>query len=736
MTATALIGPAATGKTTRLRSFITKQPACNDPFPRHGALYLTPLSGQRMRQQYGLPEYLQNRIHSISSLAWQIRRFEPRVDGLPPGDKGYYDWSEREREAVSDKNNRVLENAVRMLSESSPGSILSVTTILLDDFEATGQWYWPFLAALQRHTGADLVIAGDPHRLLDDERVDDLSEAYRSRLTAFLSPMGITTFQETHLTTNHRSQPRVHQFVSELLEQASRTTDSPSWTRPRETTPVRHRWPMIRFFTNRHEEYQYLLSQIRRITRGTILVQAHRRRHVKMIRDRLREDGVELDGRIRVETIHRATPIVADNVFVMQASFPADRAVSESVGWARLYSAASRARRRVEVLSAEPYSEFSSLKAFHALRFTCEIKNTQTTVQKMFTRFPVIRGDRRQYLTQKKLGRSAIDSIDLKVRSVNAPFVPRVPEHGEPIPWAIASKTERGFRDESGFPSVTVRRKGDHHVFEFRDLTGLKRAGYNDRNIVRRVTNYVLWYFDQRIPVSAIEVHRIDLCRFLFATAKPLSDFSANLFDSPERTPAKSLYLVGGDDSSAHPLRAEELKVALRRGEGKKKTLYANYGTMKDNLTFRMYDPRQKQNKNAIRQTAYKLEVQVSGQRVNRKYALGSAARVDRLLSRLRDNADFLHAGFDRLYKRFLGAGTPDSVPAEGRGVDPSTEPSSKIRQGSVRELRHSGLGRVGIPHRIAHRFRLLLAKVYHTRKVFCLLYWNSKSTQPLPRPP
>ena len=268
-------------------------------------------------------------------------------------------------------------------------------------------------------------------------------------------------------------------------------------------------------------------------------------------------------------------------------------------------------------------------------------------VNKGWKRFPAVKEN--SNLTLKKVRKSLCDSLVLTVKDVDAPFLRYVPRGVVPkrLPYGQGYMT-----DEDGLPVTVVhrnRRGGNGwYVFEFYDLNPLKRAGFNDLQIVRRCANFVLRFFDCRIDPAAISVTRLDLAVHvefdsLGGARMELSAMDASVRESKVRSVMDDRgfdYLASGTPYSTWTTH----------------TYYGNYlsarGGKGGPMVLRVYNTRQKSTSRAgsgdrrgmglTRARVWKFELQLKNEVLMRSYALGEGATIGAVESRLRIDPSYL----------------------------------------------------------------------------------------------
>lgn len=681
-----IVGGAGSGKTTRLVSHLQGEPVCDTSVPVAGTLYLTPLRDQREALKRDLPERVHPRIHTPESLAYHISNASPDPTHLPDDNRSHYEWTEREQEAMNRYFSELRTDAFEVMNSAGARLFDGISRIMIDDFEALNPDAVQSIAALVRASGASLVVAGDPYRYMSDFSVGDTLEAYEQHLREFLEVAGIDPGGVHHeeLTVDHRSPHQVHKLASAFLRAASPEAKMElGWQENDFAAGVSYRAPVIRFVRDRDTEYGHLLRELRRIsTKRSVLVQSHSRSNVKELRRRLKSDGFGLDGRIRVETVFRATSFEADVVFVLHAVFPRNGDSDSAVRGAALYSAVSRAKRRVEIFTAQPYRGVLEGGFGSLLKGAAKITKSQGPVQSSFRRLPKIDLSRRRNFTERRLAESTIDSIDLSVSASDAPFVPLPPTEAQDMRTANQSNYARAFFHAPRGVPIRVERIGRYHRFEFHDLATLKKHGYSDEQILKFAANYVLGHFDWRIEVNRVRVSRIDLAHYALHPVERTRAAFEEFVSEADTSRASSLYLTGSRDGA--PGRTEispEEFAQMDSSDLRGRTLYANFRTRKNKLTFRIYRPLDKQNRNRIHRAGYKIEAELSGDTVRRDYALGENHQLDHLLGEVASDTTYFKRVLDRLHQRQfrLEIGIHDDKSGLGRTA-------TRRRDGSTRQ--------------------------------------------------
>jgi hypothetical protein len=485
---------------------------------------------------------------------------------------------------------------------------------------------------------------------------------------------------ETHvLRKNHRSSDSVLKAVNHFLRSNSGTASGldyeidPQAADSDQTT--------VRLFSNTREEAEWVREEITGLpvrTKVAIIAQEWKTlRPYESLGERIQRNDIVTN------TIHQMKGLDADVIFFVgvHANSRLQNVATESIpGLGKrpklnvcelvrdgeqdnmnlVYTAISRARQKLFVSTSHPYSPLECFRNCNEVDF----EDRQKIVHEGWKRFPSI--EEGGNLTLNKVKGSLIDSIVLQVKDSDAPFPKYVPKGSVPKKVRFG----QGYISEEDGLLVTIlhtNRSDDSgwYSFEMFDLNRLKRAGYNDLQILKRCATVVVDFFDHRIPLKAINILRLDIAKYLaFNNMITARETLRGIDESVRGTGVQSVR----DHTGYDYLKAEEPFLNWPNA-----TYYANYLRQRSGSThpvvLRIYSTDSKnrggENSNSrngmglTRRNVWKCEWQLKQDAVGRNYSLGDNDNIERLINKLRESPDLFNTVFDTVSQHF-GVDFPD----------------------------------------------------------------------------
>lgn len=652
MSMMATLGLAGTGKTARLERETAESGPTDSVLASSGTIYLSPNSGTREVVRHRMGTNFDGRVHTVASFLLHGVSSYPNVEGLPPRDKDRYEFTQAESEAVRNLVVELDATARGILRSGKHLNSHGITRIVIDDFEALDPHHDDLFAILRREKGIEIKVSADPLRLMRDFKIANPLQAFRDRLESFANKLGYDGVETRWLSEDYRLSPSNHSICEMLGRNYFADRENlAKWCS--ESKRVKNRKPLLRFFTTANDEYEYLYRQISRIVKGTVLIVTHSKRGRNLLRDYLNERGFLLGRDLRVETVHRANSFEADNVFFVDTQFSSLSRAHPSYAVQLLYSAMSRSRSRIELLTAQPRSEALWFEELFDDEELVRVTDSQHGKLNQFARIPQIDPEAKKNDTKTKRSRSAIDSLTLRVSWKNLPFVPSTPRESTALKETLARHT-RGYRMSDDLIGWNVKIHKGSYSFEFLDLNPLHRHGFDDRQIVAYLANKVIECFDGRIDLSVVMIARIDLCRYDFGSFDSRAKHFANIWKDGVVPIGTRILRVGASGGSV-PMDYPELKATSSIGL-KGHTLYLNTRRKKRHaLTLVVYDPSEKPNANQINIEATKYEMKLVNRAVTLKSTLGDIANVEDLYRALKDNPRELIRRFNVIFEDRFG---------------------------------------------------------------------------------
>jgi len=624
-----LLGLGGAGKTTQIRNLIQKE-LCENSDSAHKVLYLV-FNNKLRYEVLGKFPGLKNSIHTIHSFCLRVLIANGRTD-LQDNLRLLSKSNENGKQAVFD---RFIEEFLKIPLEQLRKLIPDLHLVCVDEYQEMRDDFFEVIRSLSiLNPKTQFVFAGDPLQTIYGYQNKKSKYKLRNRLLTVEEDFGPKT-ETFALTKNHRIiNPDILEFMNAFIGKSGIANEVEDLLRGFEIPPTLYqsrkgRKPELRVFTNRVDEYLSIKSQIKKYGKNhRIGILARNEWDLGLFEQKefMQEMdaafGTEERPDIRLSTIHQSRGREFDMVFIV--GFHVD--VRTDKQWANiLYVAFTRAKKWLFVTSAYPLEEFKDALPLDYLT----VHDSQRQIEKPYERLPSI--DPNAPFTLKKLQKSTIDSIVIKVSENDAPFLPYV-TGGQALERSFGLKKRRGEKHLADGMKWSIRYQGrDEHksyYFYFLDLNMLKRNGFSDANILLYCTNQVKSYFDFRVKVETMSVQRIDLNKFIEVDAE------TNIPTIVPKEKPKSMYFVG--EIGKEYLDVDQVTSCEIPED---RTLYFNYSKSKyDGVTVAAYNPERKKNGNRIAIPGIrKIEVRLRGNTLKRRYALGDLVGIDKLLSLSRE---------------------------------------------------------------------------------------------------
>lgn len=340
--------------------------------------------------------------------------------------------------------------------------------------------------------------------------------------------------------------------------------------------------------------------------------------------------------------VHKAKGNDFDYVFIVGFFFDP---VADTEIPSIIYTGISRPKKRLFITSSFPKPYQDELDSVFA-KGTYEIRNVQSDLVKPFLIRKGIKDN--VNFTLSKVQRNLIDSMVVKIKEENCPFSPYIEKSGtkqKPFTSSRRMKVEGSIEY-----SVEKHHRSGTYLFNFLDLNLLKKNGFTDEQIIQYCVNLVFEFFDCRVEMKDILIHRLDLCKVLvFPDEEELKNFYKETL-IPLVVGAKH-YSIKDHDSNSY---SEESNFDSRGFSPTRGSLYINHHKKKENsLTTVVYNPGFKDNKNRIHiKNLVKIELRGRG-KVLEASLLGENPNVERLQKIIGDGK--IHEILEGWFSEYLG---------------------------------------------------------------------------------
>ncbi len=490
--------------------------------------------------------------------------------------------------------------------------------ILADEIQDFREDYMAVIKKLKRvGNSTGVIIAGDRHQRIygfqDKHGKFPLSNVINEPSSLY----GDESYEVQYLTTNHRvKNPEILKFINEFVVNTSGTEKEYLYDLSVGEKSKWKRKPIVYYFTNMKEEQTYIEKEIESVSEGfSIGILGRSKKDIEKYEKVYRENP-----RVSVSTVHTMKGDEKDYIFYVGFHYDVE---SDPEITTICYTAISRASKRLFITSSYPMG--NEKKVF--TDDTYEFHSTQRDLSKPF----LIRNkiEKNKNLTWNKIKDNYIDSLELKVKVKDCPFLPYIKKEGTTqYRYQSILRTVSDYWMEY---SISLHHSAKAYYFKFKDLNLLKRNGFSDTKVIQACINELLQFYDNRVRIEDIMVNRVDLCRFI-------------RFDREEDIEKGIIPLI---EKMIEEGRYSSILNERKREIGNASDLYHYFSLLHDTLyvnhhkdryssiTSCLYYPKNKENENRIHiDELYKIEMRARGSFLDRKMALDGDRRVLNLLDK------------------------------------------------------------------------------------------------------
>jgi hypothetical protein len=392
----------------------------------------------------------------------------------------------------------------------------------------------------------------------------------------------------------------------------------------------------ISYFTNKYDELEYVKTTCLRLhednANSSIAILSRWKRNTVSVNTWINEERIDW---IQTSNIHSFNGKEADIVFIVGYEKP-DSYEEKKI----IYTGISRARDSLYITSSFPFTDPKNTFSQGII-----VNNNQRSISKQYCeQLPNIKIN--SNLTQKKFDKCSIDSISLKIKSENVPYNMYI-QHQSGLTKNIYQKS---YIDNTSVPiKISYSNSQRSYFFEMSDVNLLRSSGYNNKQVIIFISDYILKFFNYQIGRENINLHSIDICRIVTST-DPLYLLFKEGNMKIKNTPGKASI-----DSNGF----EILKEIITDDDIKKGTVYYNYCNKRTkDFTIAIYRPVDKNgvsldilgknnrynNKNAI-----KIELRYRNSGLYKRYAFGVKDITGQyLLNRAEEDKFYFDEIFDK----------------------------------------------------------------------------------------
>ena len=484
----------------------------------------------------------------------------------------------------------------------------------------------------------DLIIVGDElrpiykflnknkHKIIVENNFDKIREEYIAE-----------SYYSEELTKNERSDGRIVKFLNhtirELFQNAS-LYDEPDEDGEK---------PMVSFLQSPRHVAKDMIKKLKHIpsTYKIYLVGRHESDY-ELIKLFLPEKIID---RIEICTIHKLVESECDVLFFygIKHLFYSDKDEKNL-----FYAAVSNVKKLLHLYETAPISEEE--KKFYT-NTVCDLIVNQRKTKTPYKQLKELKVNRN--FTVGKINMSMMDTITFKIAFKDLPFFRPLKNNfktnSEKQPKAIRKMTEDGFSYQ-----ISLFKRDKSFYFEFYDLNLLKKNRYDDYDMLRLIYNKIIEFFDYRVNIKKLLIHRIDLQHtFKFDSEEEREAFKQEILEQ-----LKILEML--EEKRLKKLKSNHNKYKVcpyTLEDGTEETLYLNHHTNKYNsLTMVIYDASEKTNENKTNiKYTLKVELRLRGTPAISKYAFARNPSLYSLLYMKRDLSEYLSGMYKSLFGRLVG---------------------------------------------------------------------------------
>lgn len=455
------------------------------------------------------------------------------------------------------------------------------------------------------------VFSGDRHQRIysfqDKHNKHKLSDVILNPSQYF----GQEDFKIMVLRKNYRIENvEIQKFINDFLVKAFNTEEAYLYDIKLANSSKWKRKPIIHYFTKIQDEITYVQNEIEKVPIGlSIGILGRGKKDIEPYKRIFSGNQ-----RVSISTVHEIKGGEKDYIFYV--GFNYDKEVDTEIPTI-CFTAISRASKRLFITSSHPIG--NEQKVFS--EGTYELLSTQKALSKPY----IIRNRiiHNKNFTWKKIKDNNLDSLVLKVREEHCPFLPYIKKLGtqqHKYQSVLRRKTEYGMEY-----SVKKHHSSKAFYFEFKDLNLLKRNSYSDIKIIYSCANEVLYFFDNRVKLDDINIHEVDLCKFIrFEDKEDIRTFFEDCLEDR---------ILESKHSSIMNEYKEEIRAKADMYHFFSvfdSSLYVNHHSKKyESLTSVFYYPLNKENENKIHMdNLYKIEMRARGRFLERQLAFGDNRRI------------------------------------------------------------------------------------------------------------
>lgn len=361
----------------------------------------------------------------------------------------------------------LIPQATKMQNSDLSSALGTFKLIVIDEFNDFNSEFISFIRKVVEacaDTTTKVIIAGDPN-----QRINSYLESKQNRHKNYFDEAevmfeGVLPIETEYLQQNYRTaNPALIGALNSYMNRALQADSKLQYDNEIRDI-VNNRKPVLRFFTDKNKEADYVFQQIQRLGLSQrVLILARYKRDLKIYEDRIRQ---VMHGNASLHTAHAQKGLEADYVFYVgfQAEIKndADLANTNFVGM-------SRARKKLYITTSYPKFEPSEFFDTEYLN----VIDSQTVVEPE-RKVPAIKSNK--ILTTTKASKSCIDSISFTIDQSDVPFFRYVKQNA---PMKKRFHNIEKLEMENGMEySVEFNHKHKRYTFNFWNLCSIEKKWF------------------------------------------------------------------------------------------------------------------------------------------------------------------------------------------------------------------------------------------------------------------
>lgn len=491
-------------------------------------------------------------------------------------------------------------------------SIPPQVVLIIDEFQNTDIRLLEVLKLICHKETTMLYLVGDRYQSIYSYRSENPADNFEQAEIIFQHPID----ERIVLNKNHRSEAPILTTICSFLKK--QLSVDPQYLYANEERD-HGEYPILSFYESKRQEFEEVRMQCLEIHAKSgckVAVLSRWKRNFKYFIDWKESEALPW---LEVSTIHGYIGNEAEAVFIVGLELPESYLEAQV-----LYTGLLRAQRYLSLSTSFP--SFDPAELFDGE--VVQVLNSQKARSKPFKALKVVRANKN--LTRRKFDKCMIDSLSLIIRDQDTPFIPFL----ERQPGIERNAHQKSYITQADIPIKVTYHKGRRSfIFTMNNVNRLRASDYTDSQVIKYLANFILEYFNYQIPLEAISLYDIDLCRII-EEGSPLL-----------------LKLLSGEFRCRSVLNqnADQLP-GLRMADIQRGTVYLNCSSASTrSYTLVVYRPINKDNEyRYVDPRAIKVELRLRSKSILASYAFGTVPSVSGLIASIKDNPHYLHQIYDK----------------------------------------------------------------------------------------